>query len=829
MKVRTVFVSMALAAASALVASPAAVAQAAPPPPPAAGIQPQADPWPRDVALANASVVVYQPQVNSWTGNQLSFRVALALKPAGSSTPSYGTASGTARTVVDRGARLVDLEDFGPFEFRFPALADNGAAYIGQLKQALNTTLQTISLNRLEASLRASGTAQHAAVEVNNTPPSVIVSYGPAFLVPISGAPVVKDVPGTRFERVINTQALIARTRLDDTWYLHLYDGWVSSQSFQGPWTKAPRAPLGLDEAAQKLAKSGAVDLLDGGPGATPKPSLANGVPAIYVTQTPTELVVFKGQPNFVPVTGTNLLWASNTAADVFINTANSGYYILISGRWYTAPGINGPWTFVAANALPPDFAHLPTSGPPSVVLASVADTPQAQEALIANSIPQDATISRTNGPKFTPVFDGAPQYAPVPATPLQYVVNSQTPIIQTGPGAFYAVQAGVWFTASAVTGPWVIATAVPQVVYTIPAASPLHYVTYVRIYGYTPEVVYVGYTPGYLGTVVAPGGVVVYGTGYPYTPWIGTVYYPPPFTYGLAAAPVYNPAVGFTFGFAMGLATAAMVQPYWGGAYYHPYYGGYPCCGSASANVYRNWGTGVSSGTRTWYSNPGGAVGTRASGTYATARGTTGSYAAGRSYNPYTGQAQEGYARTASTASGATGSVARGQSYNTQTGQRSYASSGSATGAGGDSVSRSAAATAGPEGYGRTATTTTYNAKTGQTNTWTNGEPGSNNHYADSQGNVQRSSESGWQEHSSSGWQAPTHSTASAEQEQQARSTAQSRENSYHSDSGGWDRSGSDSSSPASRFGGEDRTRSSFADRFGGDGFRGGGFRGRR
>ena len=93
-----VFVSMALAAASALVASPAAVAQGAPPPPPAAGTQPQADPWPRDVTLANASVVVYQPQINSWTGNQLSFRVALALKPAGSSTPSYGTASGTGST-----------------------------------------------------------------------------------------------------------------------------------------------------------------------------------------------------------------------------------------------------------------------------------------------------------------------------------------------------------------------------------------------------------------------------------------------------------------------------------------------------------------------------------------------------------------------------------------------------------------------------------------------------------------------------------------------------------------------------------------------------------
>src|SRR5213080_3569189 len=33
-----------------------------------------ADPWPRDVSLSNAAVLVYQPQVNTWTGNQLDFR-----------------------------------------------------------------------------------------------------------------------------------------------------------------------------------------------------------------------------------------------------------------------------------------------------------------------------------------------------------------------------------------------------------------------------------------------------------------------------------------------------------------------------------------------------------------------------------------------------------------------------------------------------------------------------------------------------------------------------------------------------------------------------------
>jgi len=74
--------------------------------------------------------------------------------------------------------------------------------------------------------------------------------------------------------------------------------------------------------------------------------------------------------------------------------------------------------------------------------------------------------------------------------------------------------------------------------------------VTYVRVYSSTPTTVFVGYTPGYYGTVLSSDGVVVYGTGYYYPPYIGTAYYPPPYyTYGYGA----GFTVGFFFGFAMG------------------------------------------------------------------------------------------------------------------------------------------------------------------------------------------------------------------------------------------------------------------------------------
>lgn len=679
------------------------------------------DQWPRQVTIADGTALIYLPQVNNWDGNQLSFRAAVSVKKAGANDETFGVIWGTARTDVNRVTRTVSLEELSLTQVRFPTVADNGLAYLRQLRTTLPSAMAMMSLDLLQGELLASQTAKPKSIPVNNEPPRVIISETPAMLVPIDGAPSIKPVPDTRFERVINSQALIARTKSESIWYIHVFDGWLSAASLSGPWVQASGVPSGLDNLAQRLAKKGSVDLLDGGPQANPKPSLNNGVPTIYVSEVPAELIVFKGQPNFIPVTETSLLWAENTTADVLVNTANNDYYILLSGRWYRSGSMSGPWSFVPANALPADFSRIPKSAPAGVVLASIAGTPQAQEALIANSIPQTAQVPLTGGPKFTPVFDGAPQYKPVDGTPLQYVINASVPIIQVNPGSYFAVEAGVWFTAPMLTGPWVVATSVPAVIYGIPASSPLHYVTYVNVYGASEQVVYVGYTPGYLGNVVTSDGVVVYGTGYYYTPWIGSVWYAAPYTWGLAAAPIYNPYVGYAYGFGLGLATAAWATAYWGGAYYHPGYWGYPCCGSTSASVYGRWGDTVYSGNRSWYANANGKYGTTATGNYTNMRtGTTGSYAAGRSYNPYTGQAQRGYDRTFDTVGGTSGNVARGGSYNTETGQRAYGSSFGATGPGGSSVSKTTSATAGPQGYGAQHTTTAYDARTGQSKSYT-------------------------------------------------------------------------------------------------------------
>jgi hypothetical protein len=822
MKIRRMLAATCVSLLAVLVGPPpCAFAQAPAAPSPVAAAALPADPWPRDVSLPDAALLIYQPQVNSWTDNVLDFRAAMAIKPTGAKEETFGVVFATARTQVDKVARMVVFENLKVTKADFPTLPDRGAKYAAELQTHLAADLKTISLDRLEVSLAAAG-IKPPAVAVNNAPPQVIVSYSPAILVPIEGAPVLKPVPNhARAQRVINTRALILQDGLGNNYYIHVYDGWLSSSSINGPWTQASPGPLvrrEMDAIAQELAKADTVDLLDGGPKANPKPSLANGVPTIYTTQGPAELIVFSGQPDFVPVVGTQLLWASNTTNDVLIDTSNNGYYVLLAGRWFTSASLNGPWTFVASNALPSGFAQIPASSLAGAVLPSVAGTPQAQAAVIANTIPQTATVPLRNGPKFTPSFDGPPQYSQIPGTPLTYVANSSAPLIQVSPSSYYAVTGGVWFTAPQLTGPWAVATSVPTVIYTIPPSSPLYYVTYVKIYEATPSVVYVGYTPGYLGVVVEPSGTIVYGTGYVYTPWIGSVWYPAPVTYTVAAAPVYNPYVGFTFGFALGLATAAWYTPYYGyyGAYYHPaYWGGYPCCASASANVYGHWGNTVYSGTRSWYAG-GGVAGTTASGSYYNQRtGTSGNYNAGKQFNANTGNYTRGYDRTANGAAGGSASVARAANTNEYTGQRSMGNAASATGAGGSTYNRAGATTAGPQGNAHVGGGSTYNANTGKTNDWATASVG-NNHYADVNGNVYKNTGDGWQQHSSSGWSNSSSASSWGDREAQARSTGDDRFG-----GGGWGGGGG--------FGGGDRFGGGGfgGDRFGGGGFGGGGFRG--
>ena len=97
------------------------------------------------------------------------------------------------------------------------------------------------------------------------------------------------------------------------------------------------------------------------------------------------------------------------------------------------------------------------------------------------------------------------------------------------------------------------------------------------------------------MGTVVDPYGTVVHGTGYAYTPWVGSVWYPPPYTYGMGGGARLQPGAGLH----LRISPVGLRHRCVGHAVLR---GGVPprmpCCGSASASVYGNYRNTAFSGT---------------------------------------------------------------------------------------------------------------------------------------------------------------------------------------------------------------------------------------
>ncbi|KAF0814468.1 hypothetical protein IGB42_01369 [Andreprevotia sp. IGB-42] len=618
-------------------------------------------PWPRSYTVDNTSLTLHQPQLDSWQGNQLKGRIAVAIKTGvvqGSDGKShdkltYGVLWFSARTDTDKQARSVTLDNTTVDKVNFPTDTANQARYQALLQKVVPAQKLVVNLDHLESALAIDqNEAKTASVAVENTAPTVIFSFGPAMLLPVDGKPVLKPTTVAGVQRVINTRSAVFV--FEGEYFLRFAGHWAAARDITGPWNRTSSVPQGVDQAVKQAQAAKQVDVLDPPPEALKTAIAAGQFPVIYTSTTPTELVVVDGEPQFAPLKGTQLSYITNTPADVFVDaSADNAWYVLLSGRWFTATSSRGPWTYIAGDKLPADFAKIPSSSEKSAVLASIPGTPEARESLIANAIPQTATVNR-NEAKANITYDGPAQFKPLPGTTLTYAWNTASPVIQVTENAFYAVQNGIWFTATSANGPWVVATSVPAVVYTIPASSPLHYITYVYVYGYNDQVVYVGYTPGYYGTV-ASNGVVVYGTGYTCNAWIGDVWYGCPATYGYGVAFGWDPYIGWSFGFAFGWAWASWYGPWWGpwGGYTPWYWGG----GAAVANVYGRWGNTVAAGRAAAWANP-----------------WTGNYGAagrGRYYNEATGGRGWGYAgRNTNAYTGNTTAAAGGVRYNPETGR---------------------------------------------------------------------------------------------------------------------------------------------------------------
>ena len=657
--------------------------------------------WPRTMTSGADTFLIYQPQVEKWDGNKIKLYSAVEVKTGTGkdATSKYGVIWYDARTEVDKVNRLVTLDQVQLVKVKFPVAQDKEAELTAMLQKKFPGVTKTISLDRLESMVETDDQMMQG-IEVKNDPPKIIFSAKSALLVLIDGIAQLRDVPGTKLQRVINTRAVLLYETDKKTYYLRVEDWWLQAKQLEGPWEYAKKLPDDMKKAEEYLVNQAQGQTLQteqsqqsqqGKQASLKEQGKKAEIPVVYVVNGPAELVETRGEPTYAPIPGTGLEYATNTNGNIF--RLGAAYYVLISGRWFTGASLDGPWTYADGKSLPPDFAKIPTDSPKATVLASVPGTPESKEAIIANAIPQTATITRAEA-KLQVQYDGEATFIPIQGTAMSYAKNTSAAVIKVSDNNYYCVEAGVWFKAPSPQGPWRVADSVPEEIYTIPPSSPIYYVTYVKVYGSTPEVVYTGYTPGYYGTVVSSNtSTVVYGTGWYYAPYIGpTVWYGWPYTYGVGAGFTYTTTTGWSFGFGYGYAYYPWYYPWWGpmgyyGYGWYPYYGWGAWGGAAVANVYGVWGNTAYSRTGAAWANPyTGNYGAASRGAYhnqqtgrttVAGRGTntniytgnTAGYRGGATYNPNTGIVAGGGGAYAGNIYSGQGGAAGGKfAYNTNT-----------------------------------------------------------------------------------------------------------------------------------------------------------------
>lgn len=526
--------------------------------------------WPRQFKKKDWVLVVYQPQPESLKDIQLKSRVAVSLTKKGSDAPMFGAVWFTATLDIDRDDRMVEIDKIKVDKVKFPDSTPEQQKKLAEfLEDEIPDLDLEISLDRLLAAIDQAEFQMKSAEALKNDPPKIIVMTSPAILITIDGEPQRREIKDTEFERVFNTTFPIVYDPDDKEYYFYGTSVWFKTEDLiSGEWEYIKSPPDEIEELFKD--KSGTQQTA---PPADPEAASPEDLKKakIVVSTVPAELIVCLGEPNLAPIAGDQLLYVTNTGSDVFFDIDAQKYFLLLAGRWFSGPSLkNGPWSFVHPDSLPKVFAKITEQSPKGEVLAHVPGTPQATEAFYDAQMPQTSAIKRSEA-KLEVTYDGPPQFQRIEGTSMSYAVNTSSQVLVIG-GYYYACEQGVWFESPSAQGPWKISDARPSQVDSIPPQSPVHNTKYVYVYESTPEVVYVGYTPAYMGCYPYYG-VVVYGTGWYYPPYVSPYYYyPRPVTYGFSVH--YSPYAGWGFGMSWSAGWHGMSAG-WAG-YHHGYHHGY-------------------------------------------------------------------------------------------------------------------------------------------------------------------------------------------------------------------------------------------------------------
>jgi hypothetical protein len=193
--------------------------------------------------------------------------------------------------------------------------------------------------------------------------PAIFYSNQPAEMILFDGRPVYAQIPGTQLVYATNTRSFLFVDSPTQEYYYLTAGRWFSAKSLLGPWSFAtPNLPADFQQIPSTSPVSEVL---------TSVPGTEQAKDAVLLAQIPTTMVVtsaaaaqakvvYGGDPQFAPISGTSLYYATNTPDKVI--QVGDVYYLCLQGVWFMSANAQGPWT--VANSVPQAIYTIPPSSP---------------------------------------------------------------------------------------------------------------------------------------------------------------------------------------------------------------------------------------------------------------------------------------------------------------------------------------------------------------------------------------------------------------------------------------------------------------------------------
>src|SRR5437588_5635116 len=285
-------------------------------------------------------------------------------------------------------------------------------------------------------------------------PPTIFYSNKPAEVILFQGQPNYANVPGTQLTVATNTDADLFVYTPTQAYYYLAAGRWFKASDLKGPWTyTTPDLP---PDFANIPENSSAGRVLVSVPGTD------DAKDAVLMAQVPTTATVdpkaaeqakvtYTGDPEFKPIEGTSMQYATNTADKVV--KVGDVYYLCLQGVWFMSSSATGPWT--TADSVPKEIYTIPASSPVyNVTYVTQSTTPEGtvQSSYTAGYLGTfitgaavGAILASGTGYYYPPYYGypvgGYPVYHPYAAT--------------YGVGAYYNTYPRAYGAAKGVYGPY--------------------------------------------------------------------------------------------------------------------------------------------------------------------------------------------------------------------------------------------------------------------------------------------------------------------------------------------------------------------------------------